>query len=158
MAILTLRLVKNSPLTNLEVDNNFSNLNSDISLTNANVGLLSQLTTFNKSNIVAAINEIASESTSNVTITGGSVSNVSMSNVTINNSTGSNVTLTGSTFSGSVTSSNVSITGGSISGVAISSLTSALAIASGGTGANTAASARESLGVLDPIPFAIALG
>lgn len=30
MAILTLRTVKGSPLTNLEVDNNFANLNSDI--------------------------------------------------------------------------------------------------------------------------------
>ncbi len=158
MAILTLRLVKNTPLTNLEVDNNFSNLNSDISLTNANVGLLSQLTTFNTSNLVAAINEIASESTSNVTITGGSANNVSMSNVTINNSRGSNVTLSGSDFTGNVSSSNVTITGGNISGVGISSLTSALAIASGGTGAPDAATARTNLGVLDPIPFAIALG
>lgn len=158
MAILTLRLVKNSPLTNLEVDNNFSNLNSDISLTNANVGLLSQLTTFVKSNIVAAINEIASESTSNVTITGGTADNILMSNVTINNSTGSNVTLSGSNYTGNVTSSNVAITGGNISGVSISSLTSALAIASGGTGAPDAANARTNLGVVDPIPFAIALG
>lgn len=50
MAILVLRTVKGSPLTNQEVDNNFSNLNSDI-------GVLSNLTTVAKSNVVVALNE-----------------------------------------------------------------------------------------------------
>lgn len=183
MAILTLRLVKGTPLTNLEVDNNFSNLNSDISLTNANAGVLSQLTTFNKSNLVAAINEIASESTSNVTITGGTANNISMNNITlshatlatniiltgnITNSTGSNVTLSNSTFTnitlstssftGNVTSSNVQISGGNIT-----ALTTPLPVASGGTGANNGTQALLNLGLdtstfQDPIPFAIALG
>lgn len=166
MAILTLRLVKGTPLTNQEVDNNFSNLNSDISLTNANVGLLSQLTTFAKSNIVAAINEIASESTNNVTITGGTITGVTISGIVINNASGSNVNFTGSTvqgslsgtFTGNVISSNATITGGNISSVGISSLLTPLAVADGGTGATDGANARLSLGVLDPIPFAIALG
>lgn len=51
MAILVLRTVKGSPLTNLEVDNNFSNLLIDI-------GVISNLTTTAKSNLVAAINEL----------------------------------------------------------------------------------------------------
>jgi uncharacterized membrane protein len=50
---------------------------------NSNVGVLSNLTTTEKSNLVAAINEIASESTSSVGITGGSIANVTLSNVTV---------------------------------------------------------------------------
>ena len=98
-ATLVLRTVKGSPLTNLEVDNNFSNLNTfgDVVSANvgvlanlstgakgntvaainevfSNIGILSNLTTTAKSNLVAAINEIASESTSNVNITGGLIS------------------------------------------------------------------------------------
>lgn len=51
MATLVLRAVKGSPLTNQEVDGNFSNILSD-------VGVVSALTTTAKSNIVAAVNEI----------------------------------------------------------------------------------------------------
>jgi len=76
MANLTLRLVKGSPLTNAEVDGNFSNVNSEITALTSNVGIVSNLNTTNKSNLVAAINEIASESTSNVSITGGNISGV----------------------------------------------------------------------------------
>lgn len=86
-ATLVLRTVKGSPLTNLEVDNNFSNLNTFGSLIDSNVGVLSNLTTTEKSNIVAAINEIAGESTTNVTITGGTISGVTISGVTISGST-----------------------------------------------------------------------
>ncbi len=51
MANLVLRTVKGTPLTNQEVDGNFSNLYSDI-------GILSNLVTDNKSNLVVAINEV----------------------------------------------------------------------------------------------------
>jgi hypothetical protein len=51
MATLVLRAVKGSPLTNQEVDGNFSNILSD-------VGVVSALSTTAKSNIVAAVNEI----------------------------------------------------------------------------------------------------
>lgn len=52
--------IKNAPLLNEEVDNNFANLNiSTISL-DSNVGLLSNLTTTNKDNIVFAVNEVKS--------------------------------------------------------------------------------------------------
>ena len=86
MATLVLRTVKGSPLTNLEVDGNFSNINTEVGVVyntantiNSNVGVLSNLTTTATSNLVAAINEIASESTTNVTITGGNISGVTLS-------------------------------------------------------------------------------
>lgn len=84
MATLVLRTVKGSPLTNAEVDGNFSNINSEVAVVNSNVGILSNLTTSAKSNLVAAINEIASESTSNVAITGGTVSGTVITNSTWN--------------------------------------------------------------------------
>ena len=84
MASLVLRTVKGSPLTNAEVDGNFSNINSEVTVVNSNVGILSSLTTSAKSNLVAAINEIASESTSNVTIIGGTVSGTVITNSTWN--------------------------------------------------------------------------
>ena len=86
MATLVLRTVKGSPLTNLEVEGNFSNINTEVGVVyntantiNSNVGVLSNLTTTATSNLVAAINEIASESTTNVTITGGNISGVTLS-------------------------------------------------------------------------------
>lgn len=87
MATLVLRTVKGSPLTNAEVDGNFSNINSELGYVGSNVGVLSNLTTTAKSNLVAAINEIAAESTSNVTITAGNISNVAISGTVITNST-----------------------------------------------------------------------
>lgn len=51
MATLVLRTVKGSPLTNQEVDGNFSN-------TLADIGVVSALVTTAKSNVVAAVNEI----------------------------------------------------------------------------------------------------
>ena len=59
-ATLILRTVKGTPLTNLEVDNNFSNLSVYSNTIDANVGLLASLTTTSTSNIVAAVNSIKS--------------------------------------------------------------------------------------------------
>ena len=59
-ATLVLRTVKGTPLTNLEVDNNFSNLNTFGDVVSSNIGVLSALTTTDKSNIVVAINSIIS--------------------------------------------------------------------------------------------------
>ena len=97
---------KGSPLTNLEVDNNFSNLNisigvnsnlttsntanlviainelnSKIAVVNANVGLATSLTTGNTTNVVAAINELNSNKGATAGTYGGS-SNVAV--VTVN--------------------------------------------------------------------------
>ena len=59
-ASLILRTVKGTPLTNLEVDNNFSNISTYANTIDANVGLLASLTTTDTSNIVAAVNSIKS--------------------------------------------------------------------------------------------------
>jgi hypothetical protein len=59
-ATLVLRTVKGTPLTNLEVDNNFSNLNTFGDVVSSNVGVLSALTTTSTSNIVFAVNSIKS--------------------------------------------------------------------------------------------------
>jgi len=56
MATIILRQVKGTPLTNFEVDGNFSNLNADI-------GVTSNLTTTNKANLVAAVNEVKKDFT-----------------------------------------------------------------------------------------------
>lgn len=63
MATLVLRTVKGTPLTNAEVDGNFSNINSEVGVVNSNIGILSQLTTSATSNLVSAINEVQSELT-----------------------------------------------------------------------------------------------
>jgi hypothetical protein len=59
-ATLVLRTVKGAPLTNLEVDNNFSNLNTFGDVVSSNIGVLSALTTTSTSNIVFAVNSIKS--------------------------------------------------------------------------------------------------
>lgn len=59
-ATLVLRTVKGTPLTNLEVDNNFSNISIYANTIDANIGLLASLTTTSTSNIVAAVNSIKS--------------------------------------------------------------------------------------------------
>lgn len=58
MAVIVLRIPKGSPLTNLELDNNFSNINSEVTVNTSNIGVMSQLTTTNKGNLVAAVNEV----------------------------------------------------------------------------------------------------
>jgi hypothetical protein len=61
-ATLVLRTVKGTPLTNIEVDNNFSNLNTFGDVVSSNIGVLSALTTTANSNIVFAVNELKATS------------------------------------------------------------------------------------------------
>jgi hypothetical protein len=74
MAIITLRqsnvvpmgpdgLVKGSPLTNIEVDNNFANINVTINTLSSQTGPVASLTTGFKGNVVYAINELRSNLT-----------------------------------------------------------------------------------------------
>ena len=62
-ATLVLRTVKGTPLTNYEVDNNFSNLNTFGDVVSSNIGVLTNLTTTANSNIVVAINSLVSNDT-----------------------------------------------------------------------------------------------
>lgn len=59
MADIVLRQVKGAPLTNLELDNNFSRINVELSNVSSNVGVLSNLATSSNSNIVAAVNSLS---------------------------------------------------------------------------------------------------
>jgi len=125
MANLTLRLVKGSPLTNAEVDENFSNVNSEITALTSNVGIIGNLTTTNKSNLVAAINEIASESTSNVSITGGNISGVlsisAVNTVTANTVTGNVITGPNIYSTGNVTGTYFLGNGSLLTGISVDS-------------------------------------
>ena len=62
-ATLVLRTVKGSPLTNIEVDNNFSNLNTFGDVVSSNIGVLSALTTSSTGNIVFAVNSLVTRDT-----------------------------------------------------------------------------------------------
>jgi len=92
MATLVLRLVKGTPLTNAEVDNNFSNLNVELGNVSSNVGARALLTTTATSNVVVAINEVLTRATSNVAITGGTISGIATLATTTANVTTANVT------------------------------------------------------------------
>lgn len=58
MATLTLRTVVARPLTNEEVDGNFTSLNLESGNTLSNVGILANLSTSAKANLVSAVNEV----------------------------------------------------------------------------------------------------
>ena len=75
-ATLVLRTVKGTPLTNLEVDNNFSNISTYANTIDANIGLLASLTTTSASNIVAAVNSVKSDQGNISLLTTTSTSNV----------------------------------------------------------------------------------
>lgn len=136
MATLTLRLVKGSPLTNSEVDNNFSSINTEVSTVNSNIGILSALTTTAKSNLVVAVNEVNSA--------------LGNSGVLSNLTTTSKSNLVSAINEVNGKTSNAVITSGAISGVVITNSTwsgNTVAIAQGGTGATTASAAATALGL-----------
>lgn len=167
MATLTLRTVVARPLTNQEVDDNFSSLNAESGNTLSNVGILSNLSTSQKSNIVSSINEVWGINANvgvikNLTTTSNSnlvsainvldqeVGNVQSlitpvtSNLvaTINDiysKTIGDVNITNGNISGlyRLESSNVKITGGNITGITNFSATSATI--TGGTFTNITA-------------------
>ena len=143
-AVLVLRNVKGTLLSNYEVDNNFTNLNAFTGVVDSNIGVLSALTTSSTSNIVFAVNSIKSGNLSQFnsttsaqlasiisdeTGTGNIVFSTSPVLVTPNIGTPSYIVLTSAT------------------GLPLSTgTTGVLSIANGGTGANTAAAALTALG------------
>lgn len=142
-ASLILRTVKGSPLTNLEVDNNFSNLNTFGDVVSSNVGVLSSLTTTNQSNIVFAVNELVTSNTatnaritttnSNLANTDSNVSSVTTSASAINSNVGVLTNLTTTTQSNVVNAIN-EIKGGNLRQFAATTSAELAAVISDETG------------------------
>jgi hypothetical protein len=139
MATITLRSTKGSPLTNTEVDNNFSNLNTE-------VGTKLTATDYTAADVLTKIKTVDGAGSGldadlldgYSTATANTVNTVVLRDGSGNFSAG---TITASNFSGPVTSSNVTITGGSVTGI------TDIAVADGGTGSSTAIGARANLGL-----------
>jgi hypothetical protein len=140
MATITLRSTKGSPLTNTEVDNNFSNLNTE-------VGTKLTATDYNAADILTKIKTVDGAGSGldadlldgYSTATGNTVNTVVLRDGSGNFTAGTITAAT--TFSGPLSSSAVTITGGSVTGI------TDLAIADGGTGSSTASGARANLGL-----------
>lgn len=163
-ASLILRTVKGAPLTNLEVDNNFSNLNTWGNTINSNVGVLTNLTTAAKGNIVIAINELVTSNTTTNNNIGSipSLATINKGNIVYavnelkaNIGVVSNlVTYDTSNLVAAINelntkaTSNVTITRGNISGVVITNSTynaNTISIAYGGTGQTNQTAAINAL-------------
>jgi hypothetical protein len=163
-ASLILRTVKGAPLTNLEVDNNFSNLNTWGNTINSNVGVLTNLTTAAKGNIVIAINELVTSNTTTnnnigsipslATINKGNIvyavnelkANIGVISNLVTYDT-SNLVAAINELNTKATS-NVTITRGNISGVVITNSTynaNTISIAYGGTGQTNQTAAINAL-------------
>jgi hypothetical protein len=142
-ATITLRGTKGSPLTNTEVDNNFSALNTALQtgLTAASytaADVLAKLITVDGTGSLLDADFLDGLDTSSALPAG-----VNKSSVVVRDSSGNFAgnTITATNFSGTFTGV-AAITSGSIT-----TLTTALPIGSGGTGSNNAPAARTALGL-----------
>jgi hypothetical protein len=145
MATIVLRTVKGSPLTNTEVDNNFSNLNTELGTKLASADytasdVLTKLKTVDGSSsgldadLLDGLNTsstlpVATDKSS--VVTRDSTGNVGLNALTLAGA----LSGTSGAFSGNLSVGSISISGGSIP------------VSVGGTGATTASAARTNLGL-----------
>jgi len=146
MATLVLRQSKGSPLTNAEVDANFTNLNDDVATKLASsaytaADVLTKIKTVDGTGTGLDTDLVRGLASSATLPTGSDKSSVVTRDAT-GNTAANALTLTGAltgttaTFSGAVNVASISISGGSIP------------IGVGGTGATNAPNARDNLGVM----------
>lgn len=139
MAILTLRETKGSPLTNAELDANFTNMNIELGM-KLDAALYTAQDVLNK---VKSFPDISSGLSAQFLL-GRSSSAAAVANTVVvrddNASFAANNIF--ATFIGPLQSASVSITGGSIT-----NLNTPISVGSGGTGGNTPAAARLALGL-----------
>lgn len=138
MATITLRGTKGSPLTNAEVDANFTNINNE-------VATKLTATSYNAADVLAKLVTVdgAGSGLDADTLDGlNSATANTVSTIVARDASGnfSAGTITATNFSGTH-SGAAAITSGSITGI------TDLAIADGGTGSSTAAGARTNLGL-----------
>jgi len=145
MATLVLRQTKGQPLTNSEVDGNFTNLNDELatklpSATYTPADILTKIKTVDGTGSGLDADLLDGMNTSSVLPTtldkSSIVSRDSAGNTAVNQLTvASTLTGAGANFSGPVSVGSITIAGGSIP------------VSAGGTGATTAQNARTNLGV-----------
>ena len=145
---ITLRGTKGSPLTNTEVDNNFSNISTALQ-TGLTAASYTAADVLSKLNSVSGPTQAGGVNADTVTFASGarSATNLNTGNTIVARDSSGNFTAAtitaATTFSGPLSSSAVTITGGTITG-----LSAALPIASGGTGATTQAGAQTALALV----------
>jgi len=135
-------VVKSSPLTNEEIDNNFLSLKNEKLEIVSNLSDLDDVPTA-RTNL--ELGSVALQDSDNVSITGGSVTGITDLSIDdggtgASTASGARTNLGVGTIS-TQDSDSVSITGGSVTGI------TDLAVGDGGTGASTASGARTNLGV-----------
>lgn len=145
---ITLRSSKGSPLTNSEVDANFNNISAALQ-TGLTAASYTAADVLAKLNSVSGPTQAGGVNADTMTFGGGarSATNANTANTIVardasGNFTASTITAATS-FVGPLSSSAVTITGGTITG-----LSTALPIASGGTGASTQVGAQTALGLV----------